>query len=131
QPIAALLAEARRSRPERAAFEQRIAAWDDRSRAAAAGRKPTVAINAGVDYARPNPRIFPRVDEFNESWDASANVTWALFDGGRASADVAQAASNGRAMRERLEEFDSVMAVEIRQRSAELNASEAAIAAAD
>jgi outer membrane protein len=130
-PINGLLAEARRLRPERAALEQRIAAWDERGRAAAAGRKPTVAITAGIDYARPNPRIFPRVDEFNESWDASANVTWSLFDGGRTRADVAQAASNGRAVRERLEEFDSVMAVEIRQRVAELNASDAAIAAAD
>lgn len=131
QPIGALVAEARRSRPERAAFERRIAAWDERGRAAAAGRKPALAIAAGIDYARPNPRIFPRADEFNESWDASANVTWSLFDGGRTRADVAQAASNGRAARQRLEEFDSVMAVEIRQRTAELNASDAAIAAAD
>jgi outer membrane protein TolC len=131
QPLNGLLAEARRLRPERAALEQRIAAWDERGRAAAAGRKPMVAITAGIDYARPNPRIFPRVDEFNESWDAGANVTWSLFDGGRTRADVAQAASNGRAVRERLEEFDSVMTVEIRQRVAELNASDAAIAAAD
>src|SRR6185295_12949265 len=131
QPVGALLAEARRSRPERAGFEQRITAWDERGRAAAAGRKPMVSITAGVDYARSNPRIFPRVDEFNESWDASANVTWALFDGNRSRADVAQATASGRAARERLEEFDSVMAVEIRQRLAELNASEAAIAAAD
>jgi len=131
QPVAALLGEARRSRPERAGLEKRIAAWDERGRAASAGRKPTVSITAGVDYARPNPRIFPRVDEFNESWDASANVAWALFDGNHAKADVAQATANGRAARERLEEFDSVMAVEIRQRLAELNASDAAIAAAD
>jgi outer membrane protein TolC len=131
QPIAALLGEARRSRPERAGLEQRVAEWDDRGRAASAGRKPTVSIAAGVDYARPNPRIFPRVDEFNESWDAGANVTWALFDGNRSKADVAQTTANGRAARERLEEFDSVMVVEIRQRLAELNASDAAIAAAD
>jgi len=131
QGVVALLAEARRSRPERAAFAQRIAAWDERGRAAAAARKPMVGISGGIDYARPNPRIFPRVDEFAESWDASANVTWTLFDGGRTRADVAQAAANGRAVRERLEEFDSVMSVEIRQRVAELNASEAAIAAAD
>jgi outer membrane protein TolC len=131
QAVGALVAEARRSRPERAGLEQRITAWDERGRAASAGRKPTVSIAAGVDYARPNPRIFPRVDEFNESWDASANVTWALFDGNRSRADVAQATASGRAARERLEEFDSVMAVEIRQRLAELNAGDAAIAAAD
>src|SRR5262249_56990303 len=41
QPIAALVVEARRSRPERAAFEQRIAAWDDRGPAAPAARHPT------------------------------------------------------------------------------------------
>jgi outer membrane protein len=130
-PIAALVGEAHRVRPERTAFEQRIAASDERQRAAGAASKPILAINAGIDYARPNPRIFPRAPEFNHSWDASANVSWALFDGGRTRADVAQAASSGRAIRERLEEFDSVLAVEIRQRLAELDASDAAIAAAE
>jgi outer membrane protein TolC len=126
-----LVAEARRSRPERAALESRIAAAEERQRAAAAGRKPTLAVAGGFDYARPNPRIFPRQDVWTESWDASLNVSWPVFDGGRTRAEIAEASASLRAVRERLNEFDSVLTVEVRQRSAEVAASGAAVAAAD
>jgi outer membrane protein TolC len=130
EPLDPLLAEARRTRPERAALASRIAAAEERQRAAAAGRRPSVAIAAGVDYAKPNPRIFPRQDLWNESWDASVNVNWPLFDGGRTQADVAEASASLRAIRERLNEFDTVLSVEVRQRAAEVDASDAAVAAA-
>ena len=55
-----LIAEARGSRPDRVALEQRMSAASERTAAAAAGRHPTVAVAAGYDYASPNPRIFPR-----------------------------------------------------------------------
>ena len=62
--------------------------------------KPTVAVGGGVDYARPNPRIFPREAAWNASWDASINVNWPLFDGGRTRADIAEtAAASARAPR--------------------------------
>ena len=124
--------EARRQRPERAALLKRIGASEGRQAAAAAGLKPTIAIAGGVDYARPNPRIFPRTEAWRESWDAGVNAVWPLFDGGRRSrAEAAEASAATRGMRERLAEFDSVLTVEIRQRMNELVASRAAIEAAD
>jgi len=130
-PLDALVESARRQRPERAALVRRLSAADERERAAAAGEKPTVALGGGVDYANPNPRIFPREDAWHPSWDASVNVSWPIFDGGRARSDMAGAAAAARAIRERLAEFDDVLAVEIRQRLREVESSRAVIAAAD
>jgi outer membrane protein TolC len=131
QTFDALAREGLARRPERKALELRITAADLQKAAVAAGRKPVVAAGAGVDYARPNPKIFPRADRWDESWDAGVNVTWSLWDGGRVAADVAQAAGAASAVRERLREFDSVLAVEVRQRSLDISSGTAAIAAAD
>src|SRR5207248_177976 len=63
---AAAIEEARVARAERAGLAQRVAAADERRQAAASQRKPTVGVGGGVDYARPNPRIFPRARSWRE-----------------------------------------------------------------
>jgi len=125
-----LVAGARESRDERRALERRIESADEMRSAANASRLPTVALAAGLDYARPNPRIFPRTDRWDDSWDVGVNVRWALWDGGRTSADVAQATSAVEVARHRLAEFDSVLAVEVRQRALDIESGRAAVAAA-
>lgn len=122
---------AREARPERQALLARVRAAGERGTAALAGTRPTIGVGGGLDYARPNPRIFPRRDVWRTAWDANVNVSWLLFDGGRGRAEVAEAAAVSRAARARLDEFDSLLAVEVRQRTSELEASRAAIAAAD
>jgi outer membrane protein len=117
----------RQQRPERAALTKHLSAANERTHAAAAGLKPLVAVGGGVDYSRPNPRIFPRQDAWKPSWDASVNVNWPLFDGGKTRSEVAEAAASSRVYQERLAEFDSVLAVEIRQRLTELTSSRSAI----
>jgi len=131
QTFDALAREGLAQRPERKALELRITAADLQKAAAAAGRKPVITAGAGLDYARPNPKIFPRAERWDDSWDAGVNVTWSLWDGGRVAADVAQAAGAATVVRERLREFDSVLAVEVRQRSLEIASGIAAVAAAD
>jgi len=125
-----LIAQARASRQERRALENRVEAADQLRSAAAAGRRPTLAIAGGVDYARPNPKIFPRADRWDDSWDAGINVRWPLWDGGRTAANVAQAAGGAEAARQRLAEFDSVLPVEVRQRALDVESGRAAITAA-
>ena len=98
-------------------MEHRIQSANEQRTAAAAGRLPTVSIAGGVDYARPNPRIFPRTDRWYESWDAGVNVRWSVWDGGRTDAEVAQASASAEIVRHRLAEFDSVLSVEVRQRA--------------
>jgi outer membrane protein TolC len=128
---AAALASARVARSERVVLGRRIDVAVEHEVAAAAGRLPVVAVGGGIDYGRPNPRIFPRAERWDESWDAGLNVTWSLWDGGRVRAEVAQAASLAEAARHRLAEFDSALAVEIRQRTVELESARAAVVAAE
>ena len=129
-PLDLMVDAARQKRPERAALAKRVSAATERQRAAAAGTKPTVAVGGGFDYARPNPRIFPREAAWRTSWDASVNVNWPLFDGGRARSEIAEAAASARAVEERLAEFDASLAVEVRQRLTEIVSARAAIDAA-
>jgi outer membrane protein len=128
--LEALVDVARQQRPERAGLMKRVSAAGERGRAAAAATKPTVGVGGGVDYASPNPRIFPREQAWRTSWDASVNISWPLFDGGRARSEVAEAAALGRVTEARLADFDASLAVEIRQRLREIDASRAAIDAA-
>ena len=88
-------------------------------------------MGGGFDYGRPNARIFPRQGTWQESWDASINLDWPIFDGGRTRAEVAEATASRRAAAARLAEFDSVLGLELRQRLSELESSRAAIGAAD
>jgi outer membrane protein TolC len=126
-----LFDQARASRPERRALDDRAEAARAREAAAAAGRLPHLAVNGGYDYARPNPRIFPRAAEWQDSWDVSLNATWTLWDGGRRRAEQAEAAAGTRAVAARAAEFDRQLVFEIRQRALEAESSRAAIEAAE
>ncbi|OFW00926.1 MAG: hypothetical protein A3I61_12110 [Acidobacteria bacterium RIFCSPLOWO2_02_FULL_68_18] len=130
-PLASLVAEARAMRNERRSLEHRIQAADLQRTIAEAGRRPTVAVTGGVDYARPNLRIFPIAEQWNDSWEAAVAVRWPLWDGDRTRTEAAQAGRVADAARQRLAEFDSVLALELQQRRLELDSGPAAIAAAD
>jgi outer membrane protein TolC len=125
-----LLEDARAHRPERQALQARVDAIGGRRDAAAAGLKPILAVGAGFDYAKPNPRIFPRTNEWHTSWDVGVNFSWPLWDGGRVKADVAEAAANQRAVEQRLAEFDTVLEFEVRQRQLDVSAARESIRAA-
>jgi outer membrane protein TolC len=126
-----LVSTALRQRGERQALAERILAAGDREVAAAAGRKPTIALAGGVDYANPNPRIFPRLDKWRESWDLTMNVSVPLWDAGRSKAETAEAAAAARALRERLADLDALIALDVRQRQLDIDSADAAIAAAE
>lgn len=131
QEVAGLIASALNARPERKALQQRESAAREQVAAAAAAWKPQISVGAGYDYARPNPRIFPRTTDWRTSWDASVNVAWTLWDGGRRAADRAVAVANAAALDARVADFDRSITFEVRQRRLELDTSVAAIGAAD
>jgi outer membrane protein TolC len=120
-------AHARGARADRQALLFRVQGADARIDAARSGNRPSISIAAGYDYARPNPAIFPRQDVWNTSWDAGINVSWTLWNGGRTGAEVAEAKQQAAATRERLAEFDSQIALEIRQRQLDLTTAEAQV----
>jgi outer membrane protein len=129
--IDALVAEARKTRPERQADEQRVAAAGERTSAARAGRMPMLSVLAGYDYARPNPRIFPREATWQDSWDVGINLSWSLWDSGRVNAAVAEATATHSAAQERLAEFDSQLDADVRSRRRDLESAQAAVRVAN
>ena len=125
-----LLADAGSRRPEARALASRVEASRAHEAAVAATARPQVGVNAGYDYARPNPRIFPRTGRWHDSWDVSVSVSWLLWDGGRRRAERAEAAAASRAVEARAADVDRQIAFEVRQRWLELDSSRAAIGAA-
>jgi len=128
--VGGLVSEALAQRPERKALTLRLGGVEARQQAALTVTKPTIAVGGGVEYANPNPRIFPRKGEWQESWDVSVNVSWSFLDFGRAKAQVAEVAAAAAATRERLAEFDSVVAADVRQRLLDVETSQAMVKAA-
>ena len=134
QPAAnaqALVKEALDNRAERRALEDRADAARARVDAAAAGARPQIGVGAGYDYARPNPRIFPRIGEWKDSWDVSVNVSWSIWDAGRNRAERAEAQALASAVAARVTDFERQLAFEVAQRRLELESSRAAIAVAN
>jgi outer membrane protein len=117
-------------RPERRALEDRAEAAQARSAAARAARRPQLGLNAGYDYARPNPRIFPRNGDWADSWDVSVNGSWTVWDGGRRRAEEAEATAAARAAQARVGDFNRQVTLEITQRRLDVESSRAAIATA-
>jgi outer membrane protein TolC len=128
--LAAQVSEAKANRNDRRAIEQRIQAADEQRAAAAGTKRPLINISSAFDYANPNPRIFPRAARWKQSWEAGITAAWSLWDGGRARGEEMQAAGMADAARERLAEFDSLLALDVRQRQLELDSGRAAVAAA-
>ncbi|HWI17640.1 MAG TPA: TolC family protein [Vicinamibacterales bacterium] len=116
ESASAVVTEALRDRPELKALGSRVAAAEARQQAAASLTKPTINLTGGVDYANPNPRVFPRKGEWQESWDVGVSVNWNFFDFGRSKAQQAEAAAAIRATRERMAEIESLVSADVRQR---------------
>jgi outer membrane protein TolC len=108
----------------------RLGGLEARQQAALTGNKPTINLVAGVDYANPNPRIFPRKGEWQESWDVGVNVNWNFFDFGRAKAQAAEASAAVTATKARLAEFDTLVAADVQQRLLDLQTALAMVNAA-
>lgn len=125
-----LVRQALDSRPERKALELRIGVAEARKEAALTATRPTVAFTGGLDYGNPNPRIFPRKGEWQESWDVGVAVNWNFFDFGRARSQAAEAAAAATATRERMAEFDALVSADVRQRLLDLDSSQAMVRAA-
>ena len=129
-PVESLVAAALEGRSDRLALATRLVAEASRIEAARAGFRPTVTVGGGFDYARPNTRILPRREAWEDSWDVQVRVSWPWLDGGRTEAAVAEAAAREQATRLRLDDFDSRLDVEVRQRRLELDAAIATVGAA-
>ncbi len=123
----ALVAEALGQRPELTALSLRVDSVTERMAAIAATRKPTVALASGYDVANPNPRIFPRKDAWQDSFDVSLNVSWQFWDSGRAAAERTEAQASATVLRERKAETETQIRADVQKQMGDLATSRAAL----
>ncbi len=123
----ALVAEALGQRPELTALSLRVDSVTERMAAIAATRKPTVALASGYDVANPNPRIFPRKDAWQDSFDVSLNVSWQFWDSGRAAAERTEAQASATVLRERKAETETQIRADVQKQIGDLATSRAAL----
>ena len=129
--VSDVVKQALESRSERKALSFRLGGAEERRKAALTTRKPTVGLAGGFDYAKPNRKIFPVTNLWDESWDVGVSVNWNFFDFGRAKSQAAEAAAVVTATRERIAEFDEVVSADIRQRLLDIESSQAMVRAAN
>lgn len=108
---AALLA-----RPELEAVRARRQAAEAGVRVQRAARLPQATLFGGFDYARPNPRILPQTDSWNDTWSVGVSVGFTAFDGGRISAASAQAQAQADAVRQQALDLERRVRLEVAQR---------------
>ena len=124
-----LVKQALEARTERKALNLRLDSAEARKAAALTATKPNIAFAGGVDYSKPNARIFPKTREWQESWDVGVAVNWNFFDSGRAKSQAAEAAAAASATRERIAEFDSIVSADVRQRLLDIDSTQAMVRA--
>lgn len=86
-----LLDEALQAREEIKSVEYKIKAGEESVDAAQAGWLPNVYLFGDYYYSRPNQRIMPLEDKFNDTWDVGISLNWTLWDWGETSAKTTQA----------------------------------------
>ncbi len=75
-----LVTRALREREDLRALQSLVRATERQAASAEGTRYPRVGVQANLDYANPNQRVFPQTAEFRESWDISAIVSWSPHD---------------------------------------------------
>jgi outer membrane protein TolC len=71
---------AKRQRLEFQAIDTGIAAKQRQRDAELASSLPRLSAFGVADYADPNQRVFPQVDEFKFTWQVGAQLTWTFND---------------------------------------------------
>jgi outer membrane protein TolC len=89
QQLAQLVETARKSRPEIVQLDKQLEAADASLDAAHAERRPVLSANAATQWAGGTDNW-----DREPSWNAGLALTWQLFDGGKASADIRIAHAN-------------------------------------
>ena len=129
--LAALTAEALSSRPRLNAQAATVKGLQAQLRAARGGFLPELSFVARYLYARPNPYFFEEQNRFRGTWEAGFSARWNIWEGGRTSAQVAEARARLQAAQARLSEARDQLAVDVARQHLEVVRAGDAVAAAN
>jgi outer membrane protein len=89
-----LLEEASRNRDDINSFKYNVQSSREHVDAAASNWFPAVSLFSDFTYARPNQRILPARDRFDETWSVGISLNWDLWNWGFNSSQVEIAEQN-------------------------------------
>jgi len=113
--IDSLIEKALRNRPETGAAEARIRASEAGLTLARSAWFPQLALTAEYLYARPNPRILPAQDRFDDTWAAGLVLTFDIWTWGRTSHQTAQARAQLDQARDVFSQLKDAVVLELTQ----------------
>lgn len=86
-----LFSEAIQKRNEIQSTENMIEAGKENIEAAKASWYPQISLYGNFYYSRPNQRVLPLEDEFNDTWDLGVALNWELWNWGKTSSQKNEA----------------------------------------
>ena len=117
----ALARRAAAGRPELEAVRARIRAMEATVKVSQSASRPQVGLQAGYDFANPNPRILPLSGTWNDTWNIGLSLNWKVLDGGKSSASAAQSQAQADALRAQLSDLESRIHLDVLTRRLELD----------
>ena len=124
QPIGALMAEALQHRPDIASLEQQQRAQELTLGAVKGAYWPALGVSTGLSDNG------PVLDGLTWNWNATATLTWNLFQGGLTTAQAAEARANVEAVRAQVVGLRQQVRVDVEQARLAVRASKQAVVAA-
>jgi outer membrane protein TolC len=113
--LAVLTDRAAEKRPEIKSMMLRTQISDAGVKAAKGGWYPQLYFGADYNYARPNPRILPPLDEWNGTWDVGLTVQWTLWDWFTTQHQTAQAEASLKQSEASLMQMRDALKLEVAQ----------------
>lgn len=110
-----LLKTALVNRPELVGMELRVKAADAAVAAASGGWFPQVFLTGNYYYARPNQRIMPSVDKFNDTWDFGVTLQFDLWNNLSTMHQTGQARAQREQVRDALGSVRDGIVLEVTQ----------------
>jgi outer membrane protein TolC len=86
-----LLLQAKMSRLELESISNKILAGREQLDASKSGWYPSIYLISDFYYSRPNQRIFPQKDQFDDTWDVGVALSWDIWNWGYNSSKTDQA----------------------------------------
>jgi Outer membrane protein len=79
-PVEQMVNNAYEKRPEVIGMNARVKAGESGLTSARGGWWPQIYLIGDYNYIRPNPRIFPSVDQFDKTWDVTLSVSFDIWN---------------------------------------------------
>ncbi len=128
---AELIRQALNQRPEVKSTELRVKAGESAVTVARSGWFPQIYLTGNYYYARPNQRLFPTQDKFQDTWDVTLSASLDIWNWGTTIHQTNQAQAQLAQARDALDQLKDGISLEVTQSFLNFNQSRERIAVAE